>query len=57
MVEINRSLYMDEITGKKNGKFDSTKKQIGSLLCLIERFQQQTQPDALGEWRAIAQRS
>jgi N-formylglutamate deformylase len=57
MVEINRSLYMDEITGKKNGKFDSIKKQIGSLLCLIERFQQQTQPDALGEWRAIAQRS
>lgn len=57
MVEINRSLYMDEMAGAKTSAFDSTKKQIQSLLCSINQYQQQAQPDARGEWRAITQQS
>jgi len=44
MVEINRSLYMDETSGAKAPAFDSIKKQIRSLLCSIKQFQQQAQP-------------
>jgi N-formylglutamate amidohydrolase len=44
MIEINRSLYMDEMTGAKTSKFDSTKKQIQTLLRSIKQFQQQGQP-------------
>jgi len=54
MVEINRSLYMDETAGTKTSSYDSTKKQIESLLFSIKQFQQQAQPDAQGEWRAIS---
>lgn len=53
MVEINRSLYMDEMAGAKTSAFDFTKKQMQSLLCSIKEFQQQAQPDAQGEWRVI----
>ena len=44
MVEINRSLYMDETSGVKAHAFDSIKKQIQGLLCSIKQFQQQAQP-------------
>jgi len=44
MVEINRSLYMDETSGVKTRAFDSIKKQIRCLLCSIKQFQQQAQP-------------
>jgi N-formylglutamate amidohydrolase len=55
MVEINRSLYMDEMAGEKNSAFDSIKKQIQRLLLSIRQFQQESQPDARGEWLAITQ--
>ena len=32
MLEINRSLYMDEVTGGKNNKFDKIKKAIGQII-------------------------
>ena len=32
MIEVNRSLYMDELAGKKTRAFESTKKQIITLL-------------------------
>lgn len=57
MIEVNRGLYMDEMTGAKTGKFESIKEQIQTLLCLIEEFQQQAEPDAGGEWRGITLKS
>lgn len=35
MIEVNRKLYMDEVTGKKSTGFDSTKNFIKGLLCEI----------------------
>ena len=32
MIEVNRSLYMDERTGRKTGAFDSIQKQVQALL-------------------------
>lgn len=40
MVEINRRLYMDEVTGIKTGEFDPLKEQTESILSLIREFQQ-----------------
>ena len=40
MIEINRSLYMDERTGEKKDTFESIKKEIGSVFHLIKKFQQ-----------------
>jgi N-formylglutamate deformylase len=39
MIEVNRSLYMDEIAGTKNSAFDLVKKQIQTLLCSIKERQ------------------
>jgi N-formylglutamate deformylase len=39
MVEINRRLYMDEMTGMKIGQFDRLKGQTESILDLIREFQ------------------
>lgn len=39
MIEINRRLYINEITGMKTSAFDSTKEQIQSLLLSIKEFQ------------------
>jgi N-formylglutamate amidohydrolase len=40
MIEVNRSLYMDEKTGAKTIGFDSVKERIQTLLSLIREFQQ-----------------
>jgi N-formylglutamate deformylase len=40
MIEVNRSLYMDEVTGVKKDSFESIKKHIGTLLSSIDKFQQ-----------------
>ncbi len=39
MIEINRSLYMDEIKGVKRSEFVLIKKQIGALLSSFSKFQ------------------
>ncbi len=39
MIEVNRRLYMDELTGTKSGRFDSTREQIRTLLVSIREFQ------------------
>jgi N-formylglutamate deformylase len=39
MIEVNRSLYMDEMTGEKKDSFESIKKHIGTLLSSIDKFQ------------------
>jgi N-formylglutamate deformylase len=39
MIEVNRSLYMDELTGTKTSRFDSIKEQLQTLLILIREFQ------------------
>lgn len=41
MIEVNRSLYMDEKTGTKTSVFESTKKKIQTLLKSIRESQQQ----------------
>ena len=40
MIEVNRSLYMDEMTGTKRDSFESIKKHIWTLLYSINKFQQ-----------------
>ena len=40
MVEINRRLYMDELTGMKTGGFDPLKEQLEAILSLIREFQE-----------------
>ena len=40
MIEVNRSLYMDELAGTKADRFDIIKEQIQTLLASIRRFQQ-----------------
>lgn len=47
MIEVNRSLYMDELTGEKKDKFESTKKEIQTLLCSLKKFQQDAPPVAI----------
>jgi N-formylglutamate deformylase len=42
MIEINRSLYMDEATGAKSGEFGFLREQIESLLSSIREFEKQT---------------
>jgi N-formylglutamate deformylase len=39
MIEVNRSLYMDELAGTKTGGFDTVKEQIQALLGSIRAFQ------------------
>ena len=41
MLEVNRSLYLDEGAGTKLGRFDTIKEQIQTLLGSIRQFQQQ----------------
>jgi len=48
MIEVNRSLCMDELVGTKTGGFDTVKAQIRSLLDSIREFQQQAEPDVWG---------
>lgn len=38
MIEVNRSLYMNELTGVKNSEFDFIKKQVQGLLLTIREF-------------------
>ncbi len=38
MIEVNRSLYMDEMTGTKKDTFAAIKKQIQTLLCSYKKF-------------------
>jgi N-formylglutamate deformylase len=40
MIEVNRRLYMDEMTGMKSGEFGPLKEQIESILSLIREFEQ-----------------
>jgi N-formylglutamate deformylase len=39
MIEVNRSLYMDELAGTKTVRFDTVKAQIQNLLGSIRAFQ------------------
>jgi N-formylglutamate deformylase len=39
MIEVNRSLYLDEMTGTKKDSFESIKKNIWTLLSSIDKFQ------------------
>jgi len=39
MVEVNRKLYMDEMTGVKKDTFESTRKNIQTILSLFKEFQ------------------
>jgi N-formylglutamate amidohydrolase len=57
MVEVNRSLYMDELAGTKTGRFDTIKEQIRTLLGSIREFQQQAEPDMRRQWRGVARKS
>jgi len=50
MIEVNRSLYMDELSGKKTRGFHQTKKHIQSILKVVSKFQQQVQPNACWKW-------
>lgn len=43
MIEVNRSLYMDEATGAKSEEFGCLKEQIESLLASIGEFERQAQ--------------
>lgn len=42
MLEVNRSLYMDELTGLKSSRFGQIRKQIQSILKVISGFQKQS---------------
>jgi len=44
MIEVNRSLYMDEITGRKKDTFVAIKEQINTFLRSIIKYQQPTPP-------------
>jgi N-formylglutamate deformylase len=39
MIEVNRSLYMDETTGNKTATFEKTRKKIQIILSLLKAFQ------------------
>ena len=39
MIEVNRSLYMDEGTGKKRSSFGNVKRVLGRLLGLLDHYQ------------------
>jgi N-formylglutamate amidohydrolase len=41
MIEVNRRLYMDEMSGNKNDRFDQTRDSVISILKVISKFQQQ----------------
>lgn len=45
MIEVNRSLYMDEMTGTKKDTFESVKQQIQTILCSCKKFQQNIPAD------------
>ena len=45
MIEVNRSLYMNELSGMKTNAFDQTKEKIQYILKVISELQQQSQPD------------
>jgi N-formylglutamate deformylase len=53
MIEVNRSLYMDELVGTKTGRFNHVKGNIQTLVGLIGEFQQQTETDPRGDWRGV----
>ena len=38
MIEANRSLYMDEVTGAKKNKFDVSKGFVQTLLAVVGEF-------------------
>jgi N-formylglutamate amidohydrolase len=57
MIEVNRSLYMDELAGTKTGRFDTIKEQIQALLGSIRESQQQAEPDVRGQWRGVVRKS
>ncbi|MEO8494177.1 MAG: N-formylglutamate amidohydrolase [Planctomycetota bacterium] len=42
MIEVNRSLYMDELTGAKRETFESTRRQIQRLLSSLAKFQMES---------------
>jgi N-formylglutamate deformylase len=48
MIEVNRSLYMDELAGMKNGGFETIREHVQILLGSIGGFHQQAEP---GLWR------
>lgn len=46
MIEVNRRLYMDEMTGAKKDSFESIKMHVQTLLCSMNEFQQDSPPDS-----------
>ena len=46
MIEVNRSLYMNEASGTKSSGFDQTKEMIKGILKEIMVFHQQAQANA-----------
>jgi N-formylglutamate deformylase len=50
MVEVNRSLYMDERTGARAAGFDRTRECVIGLLEMMRESEQQTTPDSRGRW-------
>ncbi|MBN1918783.1 MAG: hypothetical protein JW889_12835 [Verrucomicrobia bacterium] len=45
MVEVNRSLHMDEPAGTKTSAFDATKDEVQTLLRLTNELRQHAGPD------------
>ena len=48
MIEVNRALYMDELSGTKTGRFATIQEQMQAVLELTEEFQQQGDPGTSG---------
>jgi N-formylglutamate deformylase len=51
MIEVNRALYMDELSGMKTGRFDTIQEQIQAVLGSIGEFQLQVASGIPGSWR------
>ena len=46
MIELNRKLYMDESTGKKNHRFDNLRGKLSEIFILVHAFMRGSREDA-----------